>query len=157
MFDWLFNSIEKKLIATHRSELVEFRDSLKGMSSEELGLVLAYANHVRAGLESIGHKPLEPLTYSENNPSYQHELFASIKKLQQQGQPIIASAMMVWLHTARSGVYPQLRHVGQEIWKELQRGLPYCEEAAEHFFASNGVSLITVGASSIPFGMESQQ
>jgi hypothetical protein len=154
MFGWLFNSVEKKMLENMRSELENFRDSLKGMSNEEIGLVLALANHVRLGLESIGHKPLEPLTYPDFNSKYQHELFASIQKLQKQGQLQLAGAMMVWLHTARSGLYPPLRHLGQEMWKELQRGLPNCDAMAAMFRANGGMTLNTLDAELIPIGLE---
>lgn len=156
---WFFNKIEKKMLSTMREEMENFRDSLKGMSDQEIGHLLALVNHLRIKYESIGHKPLEPLTYPDQNSEFQHQLFAAVKKSQQNGQAglQVAAATMVWLHTTRAGKYPELRYIGQAIWQELQRGFPLVEQAAASNLYATGMMLVTFEATRFPVGMEPRQ
>jgi len=79
-----------------REEMMSFRDSLAGMTSKELGYLMAMANHLRLKYESIGHRPFEALTYSDQNPEYLHQLFASIKKSQKTIFPVCKLRQLPW-------------------------------------------------------------
>ena len=67
--------------------------------------------------------------------------------------PIAASALMVWAHTARAGIRLELRSLGRELWRELSRGFPHVDEAAASFKALSGRSLNIEGAKQFPKGL----
>lgn len=60
---------------------------------------------------------------------------------------------MVWLHTFRSAARLELRSLGREMWKELERGFPYIEESAMLFWELTGRKLDIDGATSFPIGL----
>jgi hypothetical protein len=154
---WFSNLFSEASSRAMRDEMMFFRDSLAGMSGEELGFLLAMANHLRIQYEAIGHRPLDALTYADENPEYLHQLFATVKKNQQTNSAglQVAAANMVWLHTARAGKYIELRYLGQAIWKELSRGFPHIQTAAAITLQTNGLALNTFEATKIPIAMES--
>lgn len=39
-----------------------------------------------------------------------------------------ATGMSIWVHSLLSAAYPELRHHGLALWKELQRGFKYCTQ-----------------------------
>lgn len=72
--------------------------------------------------------------------------------------------LMVWLGSVRSLYMPELRPVGKAMWAELSRGIPYLDEAWEHFSAMFGdfpesledeaMDLLENWGSFVPVGLE---
>ena len=61
---------------------------------------------------------------------------------------------MVWLHTIRAANTPELRFKGRILWKELARGFPCVDDAADNLFALTGITLNVEGYAAVPDGLE---
>lgn len=120
----------KLAVKRGKKELQEFIDKLKVIDSDSIGMVVAWATHYKNQLEQDGHKVSDPIVYCSINPFFSLELSTYIKELQNTGRLQDAAALMVWLHTIRGAGMGclELRVLGREMWKELERGFPYVEE-----------------------------
>lgn len=110
MTGWLGRFVLRRVTETHQRELERAVNMLRGMDASELGLVLAYAAHVRneaptlcevlLDLDALGDKRFATLPFT---------LSRKIQELQKKSDSANAAAWMVWLHTARAGQDPALR------------------------------------------------
>jgi hypothetical protein len=66
-----------------------------------------------------------------------------VREFQKIGQPSDAAGTMVWLHSMRALAFPEVRELGRDMWKELQRGFPYVSDALSAIEALTGNSLPT--------------
>tara|TARA_R110000851_G_scaffold218100_1_gene371029 strand:- start:132 stop:629 length:498 start_codon:yes stop_codon:yes gene_type:complete len=129
MFGWLKSRVQKKSVDAMRDDLERFARSLEGASSQEAADVLMMATLVRLQLEKSGQLQPSDLSLMSSNGSMEADLLPLkinrfISDLQKQGKKELAAGAMVWLHTARVVVNPELRLLGRAMWRELQRGLP---------------------------------
>jgi hypothetical protein len=60
---------------------------------------------------------------------------------------------MVWLHTIRATITPELRFKGRILWKELARGFP-CVGGAAYGLVVAGFILNVDGYEAVPVGLE---
>lgn len=111
-----------------KREIQEFIDKLKVLDSDDIGMVVAYASHYKNQLEQDGHEVTDPIVYYTINPDFNIELGSYIEELQKTGKLQDAAALMVWAHTMRAGSCLELRGLGRQMWKELERGFPYVEK-----------------------------
>lgn len=137
---------------TQRKEMADFIDLLRAMDGTELGLVVAVATHFRHELEADGHKPMDPILYTRQNPWFCHLLSSTAITCQKKGRLQDAASLMIWLHTARASLRLELRSLGRELWKQLERGFPYVEEAALSYRIFSGTELNIEDATEFPIG-----
>jgi hypothetical protein len=53
---------------------------------------------------------------------------ALIKQLQKDGNLGAAAGAMIWLHSLRTIIYPEVRMFGKQLWRELYRGYDYIDD-----------------------------
>lgn len=127
---WLTGRFEKWASKTQSEELAHFTLSLKGQSRAELGMLVAMSTVMRANLSAAGILPDRALGLGLPLSSIEEAEITSrisrlTKEFQSAGQMANAAAAMVWLHTMRSILRPELRLMGRQMWLELERG--FCE------------------------------
>jgi hypothetical protein len=149
---WLVDHFDRWATKTQLSELADFVTNLKAIDSGEVATVVALATHVRHMLEERGHLVMDPIVYCGAHASFPLLLSKTIKELQKQGQPQLAVGFMVWLHTARAALRPELRQLGRDMWRELARGFSRVDETAAAMAEVVGVSLNTARATELPKG-----
>lgn len=130
---WLRNKILKWANDSQARELESFILSLKGQSRHELGMLLALASIMRMALREDGTLPDEALGKGEPlardaEALIPLKLSRLIKDFQALGQLQSAAGTMVWLHSMRAIVTPELRLLGRKMWEELQRGFDSSED-----------------------------
>jgi len=72
-------------------------------------------------------------------------------------QPSDALGVMILLHSVRALNVPEIRGLGREMWKELERGFPYVEDTLEEIRGLTGNPLppnIDDELKFIPHGLE---
>lgn len=127
MLRLLKRKIQSSADRTSKKEIEAFTNSLRGAQKDELALALAMSVAARFILEHQGILSRDIL--DEVVPSNSFETLAApikigqtIKALQKAQSHSLAVGMMIWLHTLRSIIVPEVRYVGQEMWSLLQTG-----------------------------------
>jgi hypothetical protein len=107
-----------------REDLERFVDSLRGMSDDEVGAVVAFAAIARVALRRAGVFPDELLqiTSAKKQANAQLAVARVVRRYRAERRFAEATGVMVWLHTLRALSTPQVRHLGREMWRQLQRG-----------------------------------
>lgn len=128
MFDRL---VRNWAVRRQRAEMSQFADFLSAMDGKEIGMVVACATHVRHQLENEGTMLLFPQLEIQKDPMVTARLSRMVEIMQKEKRPRDAAAVMVWVHTLRAMSCLELRMLGRKIWKELSRGFPHVEWAAD--------------------------
>ncbi len=117
-------------LKAQKRDMQTFIDALSSMDSQEIGLIVAIATHMRNNLEELGYRLMDPLVDYQLDPAVTLRLGRLIKECQKLNQPTDAAGTMVWLHTMRVGGQHELRPQAREMWRQLGRGFPHAEDAA---------------------------
>lgn len=150
MFGWL----EKRMSRTMRDEADRFLVSLKGADQGALDVVAATTLYWASFYASKGRDLYAMELWLPKEMLFPTEIVSSIKALQKGGGQSSVPGLMVWLHSARALLYPELRLAGREIWAELEKATPDGQALAEELAAANGKFPIVSSISQIPFGLE---
>ncbi|EBX2183591.1 hypothetical protein E1A40_08750 [Salmonella enterica subsp. enterica serovar Aba] len=150
---WLASRFDKWAGKKQAQEICDFISRLKAMDSEEIGLVVATATNARHVLEQEGHDLMNPTVYLALRPEFTFSLSQTAIKFQKDGNYILAAALMVWIHTFRSGDRLELRQYGRDMWRELERGFPFVEDAALGYLQVTGIHLDYSDAEAFPSGL----
>jgi hypothetical protein len=107
-----------------REDLERFVDSLRGMSDEEVGRVVAFAAIARVALRKSGVLPDELLqiTSAKKRANAQLAVAQVVRGYRAERRFAEATGVMVWLHTLRALSTPEVRNLGRDMWRQLQRG-----------------------------------
>jgi len=147
---WFARKVNNWASKRQRKDLEDFLLRLRAMDGEEIGHLVAVATHVRHKIEAKGHSLLDPLS---NEPWITAGLSKHTVQLQKEGDLVTAAGLMVWVHTLRAGSHLEIRQLGRNMWRELERGFPHVEDAALGAVVTLGVELNTDGSDSIPLGL----
>jgi len=128
--NWLKRKMQLKTVQVSKEDIERFISFLKGVPDEDMAGVLIYATAIRLKFHKLGIIPEDLFDYPNLNPSKPFgpvllSLGDTIRGFQRNGQEPDAFALMVWLHSLRAYFVPEIRHLGQEMWSELQRGFPH--------------------------------
>ena len=139
-----------------KKEISHYRDFVRGMDSEELGSLLALSYHMGNGLRDLGWPIHDPMIYRDidNRKLSVIELRKMYAEFQKNGLPTDAAALAIWVHTFRSVVWGELRHIAKECWQELARGRPYIEHAATNTEMISGKRINYEGFEDFPIGFD---
>jgi len=140
-----------------RKEFENFLLQVRNMADADVGMLLAMAINQRNTLEELGYNVSDPIIYYHQNPNICLFLNGIIRDFQKKREPQDAAATMVWLFTMRAAASLELRQLGKELWKELERGIPYIFESKETVEIITGEELIIEGFLEIPIGMEERE
>jgi len=150
MFGWL----EKKTSATMRADAERFLVSLQGAEQMALDAVAATTIYWASFYAAKGRDLYAMALWIPGEKLFPVELVSSIKALQKGGGQSSATGLMVWLHSARALLYPELRLAGRNIWSELAKATPDAQTLADEVAAANGQFAIINLISQVPVGLE---
>ena len=150
---WILNKFAAWGVRQQEKELRKFIAILSSMDGSELGLVVAMSTDARNLYASAGKNFLEPLLLGTQDPMFTFKLVGDIKKLQKQNNPSGAASLMIWAHTMRASTSLELRPLGRQMWKELQRGFPHAEMASYEHRLLTGMALNIDGYNQFPSGL----
>jgi hypothetical protein len=121
---WLKRKSQIAAIAGAREDLLRFVDSLRGQSDVELGAVLVMAAVVRVAMRKAGALPDELLqiTGDPQQAVARGGMAQLVLRYQSEKRLAEATGAMVWLHSLRALCFPEVRYLGREMWRQLQRG-----------------------------------
>ena len=139
--NWFKRRLRRAAVKAASEDLESFILCLKGLSDEELGMVVAGATVIRLQLGRSGSLPEYALALPspDDDTAYiQLHLSRLVRELQKTNKTAEAAGVMVWRHSMRSLAYPEVRLLGRQLWKELQRGIPRAPEALEGLEAVTG-------------------
>ena len=129
------------------------------MDGDEIGGVAALAAHMRNRFfDETGIDFLYPYSATASDPHCIVKM-SQLAKFSQKGGlvgQINAAAVIVWVHTLRATMNPDLRKQTREMWGELSRGFPYIEYGAGLLEEMTGETLDLRGAGTIPDGFSPQ-
>ena len=137
MFGWVKKRAIEAFTDAMRNDIERFTAGLKGAGDKELSTMLVIANIMRLRLIESGTIPPAALDLNIlRDDALAHQcdmssvaLVSLIKEFQKMGQPSDATGAMIWLHSVRALNVPEIRILGREMWKQLERGFPYVEDA----------------------------
>lgn len=153
MFNWLKRKATAKITASHAAEVDDWTRKLRFLDSSSIGLIVAIAANVRNEcLQVKGIDLLSPHLVIHQDPDIAATLVSHIKTFQKAGQNEAASGYFPWLFTVRACFDLDLLPNTRELWRQLERGFPHVESAAEKLEDMFGVRLNTYGATEFPQG-----
>lgn len=149
MLGWVKKKVMNASTNAMKNDITRFIEGLKGASSEEIGGMLVIATALRMNLIAAGTIPLAALNLNiPRDPDLEMEcsmspirLVKHIKEFQSKGHPSDALGGMIWLHSVRALMVPEIRLYGRAMWKELSRGFPYSDDAIEQIYTMIGKPL----------------
>ena len=151
MFKWLDKRMSKKMA----DEMEHFLVSLKGSDQIALDLIAATTFMWAAFFKARGKDMFIAGAWLPQDKFFPLQLQNMLRDQQKAGNTSSATGLMVWLHSCRALLYPELRLSGREIWSELSKA---GEEAHSAYF-----ELIVVGdipdidqtiGDDVPIGLE---
>jgi hypothetical protein len=154
MFKWMKRKAELAIVKSAKEDIDRFISMVRGISAEEVGLVVATATHYRNALAKEGIDLLHPMKAEELDPAIAVKIRRAITAAQKE-DPAGATGWMVWLHTLRAANILEIRFEGRLLWSELSRGFPHVEHQANEFalfFLNHPLEIDGYG--SIPQGLE---
>ncbi len=151
---WLSGKIQNWSKRIIRREMDEFVGRLRALDASELGMIVACAADQRHRLERFFPiNLLAPSATIVSVPEAPVELRKLIAAAQHRGDFVAAAGLMVWLHTLRAMLDIDLRQGGRDMWRELARGFPHCEDAAHGVFDLTGMIYEIAGYDLFPDGL----
>ena len=150
MFGWL----EKRVSATMRADAERFLVSLQGAEQEVLDVIAGTTIYWASFYAAKGREMYSMELWLPREKLFPVELVSSIKTLQKGGGSSSATGLMVWLHSARALLYPDLRLAGRNIWSELAKATSDAQDLADEVAMANGKFPIVNLISQIPMGLE---
>ena len=137
----LFRLFDNWAAQKQEKDLDRFLLSLRGADGEELAGVMAVALEWSERLkDERGWDVYQPQFLVEQHPDAPLVLSKTIGLLQKQGNPHFASGLMVWAHTFRAAIRPQMRVAARAMWGELERSFVYVPELAAEFSGVTGMT-----------------
>lgn len=150
---FILNWFVRRTVATQKKEMQAFINGLSSMDGQEIGFILAIATHQRNMLEETGIRLMDPLVDYLRDPTIVMRLRGIIREFQRNKQPTDVAGAMVWLHTMRVGGQHELRPLAREMWRQLERGMPYVLQATAQIYTITQNFPNTAGHESFPAGL----
>lgn len=146
MFGWMKRKAEHSKIEAARADMSLYLDSLRGMTSSEMatGKVLAAVVLLKLGEDATVLRGI--LDGDIQDPRTVETVMASLERTLRSAQKdknlLVASGLILWIHSVRAVSLPPLRAMGRDVWREILRGEPNFNDAV--------FSLITSGLNPPP-------
>jgi hypothetical protein len=130
---WLRQKITRRTVRSEREDLEMFVASLRAQSEGDIAVVVAVAAAIRMRLREAGHLPDEVLraasTPDFEQATVQRRISRLVREFHSRSEYVDAAGAMVWLHTLRALMVPELREPGRRMWEQLARGAARTPEA----------------------------
>lgn len=118
------------LIESMTDDIDEYVTMLSSLDGREVGTILVMATHFRNEQAGLGIDLSDPATAGIISPGLALSYAQQVRDYRLNGQYIWVNGPLIWLYSIVSLQNPRKRWAGRHLWKELQRGVPYVEEAA---------------------------
>jgi len=137
MFGWIKKKTLKASTDAMKNDIERFILSLEGADEEEIATMLVIANIMRLNITKMGTLPSAALDFNIPRDDYiirqcdmcPIALISLIKQFQKINQPSDALGVMILLHSVRALNVPEIRALGRDMWKQLERGFPHVQDA----------------------------
>jgi hypothetical protein len=163
MFNWLERRRQIRTVKLAKEDLERFLDTLKGLSDEEVGELLATSVLMRQNLDEQGivewgAMSIEaPLQIREDAARSLRSIFRMWQQKNTDASIKDAGSLMLWIQSLTALNFPETRIQGREIWAEISRGFDFSEISAARLEMVTGVHLkeaTTIALRSVPKGLE---
>lgn len=161
MLGW-FNKHARSAVLTAATQDIERQlQMLMRSSDDDVGLVLASATFWRLYWEKSGMLPKGAISLREIPDEracagFRKDLTRQINE-DKKSSPAGAIGLTVWLNTSWALSIPELRGLGRQMWKELNRGVPFAPAYIPQFFVAARIPVptdVTESVRFIPPGLE---
>jgi len=125
----------RSVVKSYERDIFGYIHGLQNLDDKQMGKWLAEAILLRVDLENEGSLPTVMLDdgsisslLSSKLPLIASSLYEGIKVLQKDKNPssrITEEFLWLWFYSIQTLLKPELRKLGQEMWAELSRGIPY--------------------------------
>ena len=115
----MFNFIHKHAVASYIDELKKLIDSYSVLEKDQLADYFVYSVWTRAGFQNEGHFKLpdgKQNLSSDVDYSMLSPLENAVKILAKQGSMTEATALSMWVHTARGFVNEEMENDLKKLW-----------------------------------------
>jgi len=123
--DFLRRKVRNAAIDASERDLSNFVKSISPRKSEEITMLVAITGFCRLAAEANRGYDLDTVLFDgadgEEQLSLQLFMKSGVAACKATGA-IQGVGFMVWLHTMRSYLYPEVRGLSQQMWRELSRG-----------------------------------
>jgi hypothetical protein len=132
------NHFKDRALQSSRKAVLDFIHGLKQMTDQDLGVILAVSTVIRINMENEGYLPKGLLSdQSADGPGpttnelgrYQMDLNKLVRDFSRIHQHTDAVATLLISYSLRCLNVADVRGLGRDMWKEMQRGLPHGENA----------------------------
>jgi hypothetical protein len=119
--DWALGSQTRKMDEWLRSKA--------RLPDHRLGVVVALATHQRHALSALfSCDILNPAQVLIDHPMICSKLEGMLAQMHKANQPLAMTGSLPWLFTFQAFLRPSLYERGVDVWRQLQRGIPYVED-----------------------------
>ncbi|MCB1423799.1 MAG: hypothetical protein KDJ69_15330 [Nitratireductor sp.] len=147
----IFRLFKKK--PTAEDQLRDFIDRLSQSPAEDLGLAVATVEHT-ANAQFIYGDFYKPQAVLKDRPEVIQLALLEAQRLQASGLEVLAVGWIVWLHTFRAIMNPELTPLAKSMWTLLVRGAPYAIEQIDTLVPLIGFELQVENPERVPLGFE---
>ena len=146
--------LEKKFASSQQVEAEQFLTSLRGADNDLLDMIAGAQLYWAAFYSKKGIDLYEMETWIQSRLMFPSEIAGLIKGLQKQRTTGSVPGLMVWLHSSRALLWPELRLAGRQIWQELSKATDMAERLAVDMCIASHVSIQVCDRRRIPGGLE---
>jgi hypothetical protein len=121
---WFRGRLRRAAAKGAREDLLQFVESLRGLSDVQIGAAVAAAAVARVALRETGVLSDELLRITRDPLQVTTQLAISqlVRGYQAEQKYREATGALVWLHSLQALSFPELRSPGREMWRQLRRG-----------------------------------
>jgi len=152
--NFILKIIDRWASRRQKSEIQSVISILAEMSKDEMAELLVVTHHVKVGMQLEGNNVMSPFDLIIKRPDFPLLLVNLVKKYKQEGNTTASAAFMVWAHTMRAAVRPELLPLARQMWRELSRGFDYVDLAAAHLSIKLMTEFDVAGATDYPSGFD---
>jgi hypothetical protein len=159
VFDWLLNKAVKRSAENKVKELQSYLNILKDIPSSDRGFIVVLATVTRLQMQENGMLPnnlFDGPAGVKNENSYERanvalKLSQMVEYLQGENRVQDAAAVMIWTHSVRGLVTPEMVPLVKKMWVELSKGFVYVNDGITQFEELKGESLSVTDSSHFNF------
>jgi hypothetical protein len=159
VFDWLLNKAVKRSSENKVKELQNYLNILRDTPDFDRGFIVVLATVTRLQMQENDILPsnlFEGPAGVKNNNSYERanvalKLSQIVEHLQRENRIQDAAAVMIWAHSVRGLVTPEMVPLVKEMWAELSKGFVYIDDGIATFEALKGDSLTIADSNQFNF------
>jgi len=127
VFRWIKRRTQIWIANSFHEDIQRFIKGLEGGTDRDMAMLLCLAHTIRVGLDEEGLHIRSILDHELPDAEFQlvklqNHLSNILRMKQKEGKMPAASALMIWLHSARSLSTVEIRSNGRQMWRLISRG-----------------------------------